>query len=558
MAAEQPQRAPDLRGGEPGRRRGAHQGRPGPRGRAGALRVLAGRPARRGRPAHLRRLGATARLPQCRPARALRSPDRTGVHPRPHQAVLRGTGRPVRTPAARRTARSAAGGRAAGGAAAPRLAGRQPLGRLLEHRLPRPEAAAAARPGHRGTGPARQRQEGVAGLPRAALRPGPRGRPGGAGRARERGAPTSGKRTHPVRVPKGYRVGRWEVGEPIASGAFATVYAAGLVGDERAGLPRRAALKFLPTGTRTPHRLHHLRELAQREVELLGRLRSPRLIRMYDTLVVDDPGHPELDGATVLVLEQARGSIDAVPDPGDPGSVLAQICEGLAQLHRAGWVHGDLKPANVLLMRDGSVRLADFGLAAEMEGAHAYVPVFVTPDYTPPELLWAEVDERGARVRPSADVWAFGVLAHVLLTGAFPLPGGTPEARSDAALRHARGAQKLRLSPGLPDAWREIVRDCLAPAHAGRLGTEALLARVEAAVGVARVPRPSGPRSRPALAGAVATALLTVSGLGVAADVTHRSAMTGEGTPEHRPVLVASASRSYVSPLPDGPRRLRR
>jgi serine/threonine protein kinase len=333
---------------------------------------------------------------------------------------------------------------------------------------------------------------------------------------------------HAVPVPKGYRVGRWEVREPIASGAFATVYGA-LRTDGNEGAPRTAALKFLPTGARTARRLRHPRELAQREVEFLARLRSPRLIRMYETLVVEDPGNPELDGATVLVLEKAEGSLDALPDPGDPGRLLAQICDGLAGLHRAGWVHGDLKPANVLLMRDGSVRLADFGMAAEMEGTHAYAPVFATPDYTPPELLWAEVDERGARVRPSVDVWAFGVLAHVLLTGAFPLPGDTPEARSDAALRHARGARKLRLASGLPDAWREIIRGCLAPADAERVRTEALLTRVEAAVGIARCP------------------LLTVSGLGVAADVTRRSAMTDEGTPEHRPVLVASSWTRVLS-----------
>src|SRR5690606_25380682 len=149
-------------------------------------------------------------------------------------------------------------------------------------------------------------------------------------------------------------------------------------------------------------------------------------------------------------------------------ALLAQICEGLHQLHHAGWVHGDLKPANVLLMADGSVRLGDFNMAAELEGTHAYAPAFGTPDYTPPALLWPEIDERGTRVRPSADIWAFGVLAHLTLTGALPLPGGTPEARADAAMRYARGREELRLSPELPDAWRELVRDCLAPEGADR------------------------------------------------------------------------------------------
>ncbi|MEU4980310.1 protein kinase [Streptomyces sp. NPDC021969] len=306
-------------------------------------------------------------------------------------------------------------------------------------------------------------------------------------------------RPYAVPVPKGYRIGPWEVREPLASGAFATVYDATRTAGE-GELPRRAALKFLSTGTRTPRQLHHLRDLAEREVQLLRRLRSPRLIRMYDTLTVDDPDHPELDGATVLVLERAEGSLDAVlartPSPDAGPALLAQICEGLYQLHHAGWVHGDLKPANVLLMADGSARLADFNLAAEMEGTHAYTAAFATPDYTPPELLWPEVDERGTRIRPSADVWAFGVLAHVVLTGEFPLPGGTAEARSDAAMRYARGREELRLSPGLPEAWREIVSDCLARTHeerAGRTaGTASLLRRVERVAGTspaARLPR---------------------------------------------------------------------
>src|SRR5690606_3052412 len=104
-----------------------------------------------------------------------------------------------------------------------------------------------------------------------------------------------------VTVPEGYRIGVWEVREPIATGAFGSVYAARRAdgGDAR---PRTAALKFLPTGTATPRQVSHLRDLAEREVELLRRLRRPRLIRMYETLVVDDPGHPALDGATVLVL----------------------------------------------------------------------------------------------------------------------------------------------------------------------------------------------------------------------------------------------------------------
>lgn len=332
----------------------------------------------------------------------------------------------------------------------------------------------------------------------------------------------TGGHPHPVLVPHGYRIGNWEVREPLASGAFATVYAGRAAAGADPALPRRAALKFLPTGTRTPRQLRHLRELSEREVEVLARLRPPRLIRMFETLTVDDPDHPELDGATVIVLERAEGSLDSVlahdPRPASGPAMLAQVCEGLYQLHRAGWVHGDLKPANVLLMGDGSVRLADFNMAAELHGTHAYAPAFATPDYTAPELLWPEMDERGARVRPSADIWAFGVFAHLVLSGTFPLPGGSTEARADAATRYARGAEELRLSPGLPEPWRRIVLACLAPTHARRITAEPLLRLVERAADVprsARLPRLRAPfrRRHPVVAALLAAALVLPASL---------------------------------------------
>jgi hypothetical protein len=154
-------------------------------------------------------------------------------------------------------------------------------------------------------------------------------------------------------------------------------------------------------------------------------------------------------------------------------------------------VHGDLKPANVLLMADGSVRLADFNMAAELDGTHAYSPAFTTSDYTPPELLWAEVGERGHQTRPTADIWAFGILAHLILTGGLPFPGSNPAARREAVQRYAKGREELRLSPELPEAWRQIVIDCLAPTHADRAphSAQSLLRRVETAAGAARSPR---------------------------------------------------------------------
>ncbi|GHH88811.1 serine/threonine-protein kinase [Streptomyces capitiformicae] len=359
---------------------------------------------------------------------------------------------------------------------------------------------------------------------------------------------------HVVPVPKGYRVGRWEIRRPIASGAFATVYEARTT-TPADGLPARVALKFLATGTRTPRQVRHLRDLAEREVDLLSRLHAPRLVRMFETLTVDDPHHPELDGATVLVLERAEDSLDAVldrtPHPASGPLLLAQVCAGLHQLHQAGWVHGDLKPANVLLMQDGTARLADFSTSAELDGTHAYSPAFATRDYTPPELLWPETSARGTLIRPTADIWAFGVLAHLVLTGTHPLPGATPEARCDAAARYAQGTEELRLSPDLPEVWRHIISDCLARTHEERAAahdTEALLSRVEqAAYGAGPVRRPrrrAGFRRRhPVLAAALASVLLATACATVAgyAYVNH-----DDGTPVY--AALPAASKAPVGP----------
>ncbi|WP_439680170.1 protein kinase domain-containing protein [Embleya sp. MST-111070] len=354
-----------------------------------------------------------------------------------------------------------------------------------------------------------------------------------------------------VTVPEGYEIGSWRVERLLGSGGFGSVYTARRT---TAVEPRRAALKFLPTGTRTPRQLRHLRDLAEREIEVLRRVHAPRLIRMHDVLTVDDPDLPDLDGATVLVLDHAETSLDQVlarsPRPPSAPALLTQICEGLVQLHGAGWVHGDLKPGNVLVMADGTIRLADFNMAAELEGTHAYAPGFATPDFTPPELLWSDITERGRLVRPTADIWAFGVLAHLVLTGTMPLPGPTAAARRTALTHYVRGEQDLRLAPELPSAWREIIGDCLAPSHDARAPHDArsLLRRIE------QLQRPTGVtesrrRKRLLLSAALVTAVCAVAA-GTAfllgPDDTNSPTAKGSNTPA---APAGTPSATPVSPV---------
>ncbi len=292
-----------------------------------------------------------------------------------------------------------------------------------------------------------------------------------------------------LNVPPGYRAGGWKVFDRIGAGSWASVYAARRVARPRTpDEPPRdtlAALKFLPSGTLSPPQYAGLRGAIAEEVRFSRQADHPRLIRTFETFVVDDPGEPELHGAVVLAMERAERSVqDAIAGakPAAAERMIVEICEALVHMHAAGWVHGDLKPGNALLMADGSVRLADFGLARELDGTHAYAPRLGSSDYLPPEWWSERVSEQGIAIRPTADIWALGVTAHQLLTGGlFPFSGTSSRARGAAAQAYAGGHAELRLADELPAAWRPIVADCLAPDHATRLGhsAESLLARIE-------------------------------------------------------------------------------
>ncbi|MEV6952537.1 serine/threonine-protein kinase [Streptomyces sp. NPDC051183] len=368
--------------------------------------------------------------------------------------------------------------------------------------------------------------------------------------------------------PRGYRVGGWEVTEQIGAGGWGTVHAARPAGDADATDPAAGredvALKFLPTAGLAPRQARKVAETARREVELGRRAGHPRLIRLWDSVLLSEPEHPLLDGAIVLVMERAERSLRNLLDAGataeDEGArLITEICEGLVHLHRSGWVHGDLKPDNILLMADGSVKLSDFGLATELtgtHGTHGYAPPMGTLDYLPPERWNAPLGERGVQVRPSADIWALGIVIHeVFASGALPFPGATPGSRGAATQEYAHGLAPLRLDDAVPPFWRALAADCLAPTHAARAAhtAESLLARIRAREAEAGAEPPdAGPVPRPAArrrsgARAAAVAAVAVAGCAGAAALwsyAARDGAPGPGPEAVGPIRVFNAEKS--------------
>jgi hypothetical protein len=301
----------------------------------------------------------------------------------------------------------------------------------------------------------------------------------------------AGGPARPVEVPDGFVVGRWRVTGYLGSGSWGSVYLGEAVeGTALAGDPAEVALKFLPPSVGTPGRRALLADVVERERRFSASIEHPALIRTVAVETARSSGDAALDGATVLVMERGVSSLRQLIQDGVAAAagarILGQVCAALAFMHEAGWVHGDVKPGNVLVLADGSARLADFGVTTELDGTHAYAPRIGSSDYLPPEWWSEQVGEQGIALRPTADIWAFGVLAHQVLTGGrHPFAGASPHARAMSAQAYARTGEGLLMDERIAEPWRSLIKDCLAPDHARRSAVTArsLAERIRGAAG---------------------------------------------------------------------------
>ncbi len=207
--------------------------------------------------------------------------------------------------------------------------------------------------------------------------------------------------------------GRYRVEARIASGGMSTVYR-GL--DVR--LDRPVALKVMDA--RYAGDVQFLARF-QREARAIARLKDPGLVAIYDQ--GDDGVHPFLvmeliEGGTLRELLRERGPMP----PHAVAAVLRPVLSGLGVAHRAGLVHRDVKPENVLISDDGEVKLVDFGLvrATAEAGITSTSVILGTAAYLSPEQVL------GTEVGPRSDVYSAGIMAFELLTGAMPFRGDNP------------------------------------------------------------------------------------------------------------------------------------
>ncbi|MCV7214267.1 serine/threonine protein kinase [Mycobacterium crocinum] len=237
--------------------------------------------------------------------------------------------------------------------------------------------------------------------------------------------------------------GRYRVEARIATGGMSTVYR-GL--DVR--LDRPVALKVMDA--RYANDSQFLTRF-QREARAVARLKDPGLVAVYDQGL--DGSHPFLvmeliEGGTLRELLRERGPMP----PHAAAAVLRPVLGGLATAHRAGLVHRDVKPENVLISDDGEVKLVDFGLvrAVAEAGITSTSVILGTAAYLSPE----QVSTGAADAR--SDVYAVGILAYELLTGTTPFTGDNPLTVAYQRMDHDVPPPSAAIS-GVPPQFDELI-----------------------------------------------------------------------------------------------------
>lgn len=292
-----------------------------------------------------------------------------------------------------------------------------------------------------------------------------------------------------------------------------------------------------------PHELAVARARIRREAEVLRRLSHPGIVRLLD--VLDDGDDlvlvmPYLPGGSLADRVARHG-----PLPADEVASLArQLLDALAAAHRAGVVHRDVKPANVLFDADGWPHLADFGVAATGDttaGLTAHGWVVGTPEFMAPEQA------RGERPGPAADVFSLGATLVHATTGRSPYGAGDPHAE---LLRAAAG----RVDPlprSLPPALRRLLGAMLERHPDRRPSAAALLGGPGGTRPRRPVPRRRGEALRSA--GLVAAVVVACIALAVATVAAVRAVAGDEEAAEVAPPVSTTVPPSTAPPCTDLP-----
>ena len=260
---------------------------------------------------------------------------------------------------------------------------------------------------------------------------------------------------------------RYEILEVIGTGGMARVYKA-----RCHRLNRLVAIKILREDLAQDA---EFRRRFHDESQAVAMLSHPNIVAVYDVSRSSEVEYivmELIDGISLMQYMQKKGN---KLNWREALHFTTQIVKALGHAHSRGIIHRDIKPHNVMVLRDGSVKVADFGIARVVSGGHSTLTqeALGSVHYISPEQA------RGSHIDARSDLYSAGVVLYEMITGRLPFEGDTPVS---VAIQHINSIplSPRELDPSLPEALEAITMKAMAPSPNNRYGSaDQMLADLE-------------------------------------------------------------------------------
>jgi serine/threonine-protein kinase len=241
------------------------------------------------------------------------------------------------------------------------------------------------------------------------------------------------------------QVGRYQIVDTIGTGANSRVVRAF---DPMIG--RHVAIKLFSPALAAGEG----RERFIKEARVVGQISHPAIVALHDM------GIEESSSTPYLVMEYVEGQpLERLLDKGSipfPRACawIAEVAVALAVAHRKGIIHGDVKPANILISDEGRIKLTDFGMARLASRDSKDTPLLGTPAYWCPEQILGKPQDAGS------DIFSLGVVLYEMITGHRPFDSDTLQGMC-ARIMSSTPLPPAQANPSLPTGLSELVMACM-------------------------------------------------------------------------------------------------